>query len=69
MYEKNKMQEVEKGKRERGKHRYKRHGWMETMEGKVVAGPAPRPLDQYETRVENGKLLLGRREIPGVRKR
>jgi len=26
----------------------------------VVSGPAPRPLDRYETKVENGKLLLGR---------
>ena len=30
-----------------------------SLDGKVVAGPAPRPLDRYETRVENGKLLLG----------
>lgn len=45
------------------------HSSIFSMEGKVVAGPAPRPLDQYETRVENGKLLLGRLEIPGVQKR
>jgi menaquinol-cytochrome c reductase iron-sulfur subunit len=29
------------------------------IDGKVVSGPAPRPLDRYETKVENGKLLLG----------
>jgi len=27
--------------------------------GKVLAGPAPRPLDRYEAKVENGKLMLG----------
>ncbi|MGD0359981.1 MAG: ubiquinol-cytochrome c reductase iron-sulfur subunit [Bryobacteraceae bacterium] len=27
--------------------------------GAVVSGPAPRPLDRYETKVENGQLLLG----------
>jgi menaquinol-cytochrome c reductase iron-sulfur subunit len=29
------------------------------LDGKVTAGPAPRPLDQYAVRVENGHLLLG----------
>ena len=29
------------------------------VDGAVVSGPAPRPLDRYETKVENGKLLLG----------
>ncbi|MCC6586941.1 MAG: ubiquinol-cytochrome c reductase iron-sulfur subunit [Bryobacterales bacterium] len=29
------------------------------VDGKVLAGPAPRPLDQFKTRTENGKLLLG----------
>ena len=28
--------------------------------GEVQAGPAPRPLDRYEAKVENGKLMLGR---------
>ena len=35
------------------------HSSIFSLDGKVVAGPAPRPLDRYETRVENGKLLLG----------
>jgi Rieske Fe-S protein len=27
--------------------------------GKVLAGPAPRRIDRYESRVEDGKLLIG----------
>jgi menaquinol-cytochrome c reductase iron-sulfur subunit len=30
------------------------------LDGRVLEGPAPRPLDRYESRVENGRLLLGR---------
>jgi menaquinol-cytochrome c reductase iron-sulfur subunit len=30
-----------------------------SLDGKVTAGPAPRPLDRYQARVEGGKLLLG----------
>jgi menaquinol-cytochrome c reductase iron-sulfur subunit len=33
------------------------------LDGKVLGGPAPRPLDRYETRVDGGKILLG-----GIRK-
>jgi Rieske Fe-S protein len=29
------------------------------LDGGVLAGPAPRPLDRYESRVEGGKLLVG----------
>jgi len=29
------------------------------LDGKVLAGPAPRPLDRYDSRVEGGKLLIG----------
>lgn len=29
------------------------------VDGAVVSGPAPRPLDRYEVKVENGRLLLG----------
>jgi len=29
------------------------------MDGKVIDGPAPRPLDRYEVKVEGNKLLLG----------
>jgi menaquinol-cytochrome c reductase iron-sulfur subunit len=35
------------------------HSSVFNIDGKVVSGPAPRPLDRYETKVENGKLLLG----------
>lgn len=30
-----------------------------TIEGTVLMGPAPRPLDRYEIRVQNNHLLLG----------
>ncbi len=30
-----------------------------SMDGRVLSGPAPRPLDQYEWKVEKGKLLVG----------
>lgn len=29
------------------------------LEGRPLEGPAPRPLDRYETRIDDGKLLLG----------
>jgi menaquinol-cytochrome c reductase iron-sulfur subunit len=35
------------------------HTSVFSVEGKVVSGPAPRALDRYETKVANGKLLLG----------
>jgi menaquinol-cytochrome c reductase iron-sulfur subunit len=28
------------------------------LDGKVLSGPAPRPLDRYVTRVEGGKVLI-----------
>jgi quinol---cytochrome c reductase iron-sulfur subunit, bacillus type len=30
-----------------------------SIDGKVLTGPAPRPLDRYAIRTENGKLLIG----------
>jgi menaquinol-cytochrome c reductase iron-sulfur subunit len=36
------------------------HNSIFSLDGKVVAGPAPRPLDRYEIRVEGTKLKLGR---------
>jgi menaquinol-cytochrome c reductase iron-sulfur subunit len=30
-----------------------------SVDGKVLMGPAPRALDRYDIKVENGKLLLG----------
>jgi menaquinol-cytochrome c reductase iron-sulfur subunit len=35
------------------------HASIFSLDGKVVAGPAPRPLDRYTSKVENNKLLLG----------
>jgi menaquinol-cytochrome c reductase iron-sulfur subunit len=35
------------------------HASVFSVDGKVVSGPAPRPLDRYDTRVENGRLLIG----------
>jgi menaquinol-cytochrome c reductase iron-sulfur subunit len=36
------------------------HNSLFSIDGKVTAGPAPRPLDRYETKVEGKKLLIGR---------
>lgn len=30
-----------------------------SIDGKVLTGPAPRPLDRYVTRIEDGKILIG----------
>lgn len=30
-----------------------------SLDGKVVSGPAPRPLDRYVTKIDGTKLLLG----------
>lgn len=35
------------------------HSSVFSLDGAVLAGPAPRPLDRYDTRIENGKLLVG----------
>jgi menaquinol-cytochrome c reductase iron-sulfur subunit len=35
------------------------HNSAFSVDGKVLAGPAPRPLDRYETKVDNQKLFLG----------
>jgi Rieske Fe-S protein len=35
------------------------HSSAFSEDGKVISGPAPRPLDRFETKIENGKLLLG----------
>jgi menaquinol-cytochrome c reductase iron-sulfur subunit len=37
------------------------HNSVFSIDGKVLEGPAPRPLDRYEAKVENNKLLI--REI------
>ena len=35
------------------------HNSFFSLDGKVTAGPAPRPLDQYVTRIENNRLQVG----------
>lgn len=35
------------------------HNSIFARDGKVVDGPAPRPLDRYQTKVEGKKILLG----------
>jgi quinol---cytochrome c reductase iron-sulfur subunit, bacillus type len=36
------------------------HASRFTIEGNVISGPSPRPLDRYEMKIEGDKLLLGR---------
>jgi menaquinol-cytochrome c reductase iron-sulfur subunit len=40
------------------------HNSIFAVDGRVVSGPAPRPLDRYEAKVEGTHLLLGRLEKP-----
>jgi menaquinol-cytochrome c reductase iron-sulfur subunit len=40
------------------------HNSYFSIDGKVTAGPAPRPLDRYETKIDGKKLLLGRLIVP-----
>jgi len=35
------------------------HASFFSIDGKVLAGPAPRPLDRYATRVQNNRLQIG----------
>lgn len=35
------------------------HGSEFALDGKVLMGPAARPLDQYQTRIENNRLQIG----------
>ena len=44
------------------------HNSLFGIDGKVVSGPAPRPLDRYDVKVEGSKLLLGRINQGGERK-
>jgi menaquinol-cytochrome c reductase iron-sulfur subunit len=36
------------------------HSSVFSVEGKVVSGPAPRPLDRYEVKVEGNHLMVGK---------
>jgi menaquinol-cytochrome c reductase iron-sulfur subunit len=35
------------------------HASTFSLDGRVLSGPAPRPLDQYAAKVEDGKILIG----------
>lgn len=35
------------------------HSSVFAVDGRVLAGPAPQPLDRYPVKLENGKLLVG----------
>jgi len=35
------------------------HTSVFSMDGKVISGPAPRPLDRFDAKVQNNKLLVG----------
>jgi menaquinol-cytochrome c reductase iron-sulfur subunit len=35
------------------------HNSLFSIDGKVLSGPAPRPLDRFETKVQGSRLLLG----------
>jgi quinol---cytochrome c reductase iron-sulfur subunit, bacillus type len=43
------------------------HSSVFAPDGKVVSGPAPRPLDRYETRIQGTKLLIGPLHSPEQR--
>jgi menaquinol-cytochrome c reductase iron-sulfur subunit len=40
------------------------HNSVFGADGRVISGPAPRPLDRYQAKVEGGRLLLGPLEKP-----
>jgi Rieske Fe-S protein len=44
------------------------HNSVFDAQGKVVSGPAPRPLDRYETKVEGKQLMIGKLMAIGEQK-
>jgi menaquinol-cytochrome c reductase iron-sulfur subunit len=40
------------------------HNGVFGIDGAVVAGPPPRPLDRYSVKISRGKLLVRTREVP-----
>jgi menaquinol-cytochrome c reductase iron-sulfur subunit len=44
------------------------HNSQFDIQGKVISGPAPRPLDRYETKVEGNQLMIGRLIVDGEQK-
>jgi len=43
-----------------------RHGAVFNTDGRVLSGPASRPLDRYATKVDAGVLYMGRLDLPGA---
>jgi menaquinol-cytochrome c reductase iron-sulfur subunit len=41
------------------------HNSIFSIDGKVVSGPAPRPLDRFQTKLEGDKLLIGQLKKSG----
>jgi menaquinol-cytochrome c reductase iron-sulfur subunit len=44
------------------------HTSVFALDGKVISGPAPRPLDRYDTKIQGTKLLLGKLHEAGAAK-
>jgi menaquinol-cytochrome c reductase iron-sulfur subunit len=42
------------------------HNSVFSIDGKVISGPAPRPLDRFNVKVESNKLMLGDIQEPKV---
>ena len=40
------------------------HSSLFAINGQVLSGPAPRPLDRYQTKIQGTKLLLGQLKQP-----
>ena len=39
------------------------HGSIYSVTGNVISGPAPRPLDRFRIRMQDGKLIIDKNEI------
>ena len=44
------------------------HNGFYDMDGKVVSGPPPKPLEEYDVAVEKDKIIVSRRGAPKVEK-
>lgn len=44
------------------------HTSVFALDGHVISGPAPRPLDRFDTKIQGNKLLLGSLNRPGDQK-
>ena len=44
------------------------HSSLFGIDGRVISGPAPRPLDRYQTRIEGNKLMVGKLNVSAERK-